>query len=37
MTMHMPEVKMFEAEPRKIESYFEKIRAIKQNYKRSGC
>lgn len=30
--IYTPEVRMFEAEPRKTESYFEKIRAIQQNY-----
>ena len=27
--IYTPEVRMFEAEPRKIESFFEKIKAIK--------
>jgi len=29
MTLYIPEVKASEAEPRKVESYLEKLRAIK--------
>jgi hypothetical protein len=32
VTIYTPEIRMFEAEPRKVESYYEKLRAIQQNY-----
>jgi len=32
VTVYSPEIKMFEAEPRKVESYFEKLRAMQSNY-----
>jgi hypothetical protein len=37
MTLYTPEVRMFETEPRKIESYYEKIKALHKNYKISTC
>ena len=37
MTLYAPEVRMFEAEPRKADSFFEKLRALQKNYKRNGC
>ena len=37
MTLYAPDVKMFEADPRRIESYFEKLRAMKESYTPDNC
>lgn len=37
VTVYCPEIRMFEAEPRKVESFYEKLRAIQQGYNEESC